>query len=255
MGVRSELRHGDTELRLVLDQPKGNILSRALIRELAKALRPIGQSVGVKLVTIEGAGGHFSYGASIEEHRPGAIAEVLGELHDLVRQMLATPAPTAAIVRGKCLGAGFEVALACDMVFAQVDAVLGVPEIVLGVFPPAASALLPARVGQSRAAAAILTGQALPASHWVEAGLIHLSAAGEELDAAVDSWFETNLAPRSAAALGCAALATRRGLRNHVDVVLPELERFYLDTLMRTSDAVEGIEAFIGKRSPAWRHA
>ena len=253
--VRSESRHGDMHVRLVLDQPKGNILSRALIGELARALRTIERSPTVKLVTIEGAGSHFSYGASIEEHRPAAIAEVLGELHDLVRRLLALPAPTAAVVRGKCLGAGFEVALACDMVFAETDAVLGVPEIVLGVFPPAASALLPARVGQSRAAAAILTGQGLPASHWVEAGLIQLTAGRDELEAAIDSWFDANLAPRSAAALRCAALATRRGLRNHVDVVLPELERFYLETLMRTSDAVEGIEAFIGKRSPVWRHA
>ena len=138
--IRADTRHGGSHLRLILDRPKANILSIALMRELRGALGDVGRRPQVRLVTIEGAGDHFSYGASVEEHRADRIAEALGELHALVRDLLACPAPTAAVVRGRCLGGGFEIALACDLIFAATTAVLGVPEIALGVFPPAAAA-------------------------------------------------------------------------------------------------------------------
>jgi len=139
--------------------------------------------------------------------------------------------------------------------FASSTAVMGIPEITLGVFPPAATALLPPKIGSSRAAGAILTGQAHPVAYWAEAGLVELTAPAQELQAAVDHWFQIHLAGLSAAALQCAAIATRVGLRRHVEAVLPELEGYYLETLMGTNDAVEGITAFIEKRAPVWRHA
>ncbi len=253
--IRSELRHGGGHLRLVLDQPKGNIVSLAMIRDLGRALSAVPGSPAVKLVTIEGAGDHFSYGASVEEHRPAVVGDMLREFHRLILGLLAVPAPTAALVRGRCLGGGFEVALSCDLLFASTTAVLGVPEIALGVFPPAAAALLPLRVGASRAASAVLTGQARPVDYWVGAGLVELTAPAQELEAAVDQWFDANLAQRSAAALRCAALASRVAVRRHVELVLPELERLYLDTLMRTRDAAEGIAAFLDKREPVWSHS
>lgn len=253
--VRSERRHGDAHLRLIIDQPKANILSIAVMRALRRALVEAQQSEQVKLVTIEGAGDHFSYGASVEEHRADVIAAALGELHGLIRDLLELQAPTAAVVRGRCLGGGFEVALACDVIFASTTAVLGVPEITLGVFPPAAMALLPLRVGASRATGPVLTGQTAPATKWQETGLIELVAPAQELEAAVDHWFDAHLAPRSAAALRYAAYALRTGARHHLAQVLPELEDLYLNRLMRTKDAVEGIEAFIEKRPPVWSHA
>jgi cyclohexa-1,5-dienecarbonyl-CoA hydratase len=253
--VRTQTRHDGGHLQLILDQPKANILSIAMMRELRGALAEVRNAPHVRLVTIEGAGDHFSYGASIEEHRADSIAAALGELHGLVRDLIACPAPTAAIVRGRCLGGGFEVALACDLIFAATTAVLGVPEITLGVFPPAASALLPPRVGASRTAAAVLTGRTTRCEDWAAAGLIELVAPPQELQAIVDHWFVANLASRSAAALRCAAQAARLSLALQVDATLPRLEQLYLDTLMRTRDAGEGIEAFIEKRQPQWVHA
>lgn len=253
--VRAESRRAGAHLRLIVDEAKSNILSTAVIRDLRAALIEGARSPHVKLATIEGAGDHFSYGASVEEHLPGAIYGALVELHGLVRDLLALPAPTAALVRGRCLGGGFEIAIACDLIFAGATSVMGVPEVGLGVFPPAASALLPLRIGVSRAASAILTGQVAPIEHWKTAGLIELVAPPQELLQAVDHWFDAHLAGKSAAALRHAALASRRSLRREVDEVLPELERLYLDSLMRTHDAVEGIKAFIEKRQPAWSDA
>jgi cyclohexa-1,5-dienecarbonyl-CoA hydratase len=253
--VRSEARRGGGHLRIVIDEPTANILSIAVIQAIRQALVGLASSPSLKLVTIEGAGDHFSYGASVEEHRPDRIGAALTELHGLVGDLLAVPAPTGAIVRGRCLGGGFEAALACDLVFAGSTAVLGVPEIALGVFPPAAAAMLPIRVGATRAASAVLTGRTAPADAWAAIGLVELVAPPQELHAAVDHWFDANLGPRSAVALRCAARATRATMRRQVETVLPELEHLYLDTLMRSRDAVEGIDAFLEKRPAVWSHA
>jgi len=253
--VRSEMRRGGDHLRLVIDEPKANIISIAVMQALRRELAGLKSAPPLKLVTIEGAGDHFSYGASVEEHRPDRIGEALAELHGVIDDLLDVPAPTAAVVRGRCLGGGFELALACDLVFASTTAVLGVPEIALGVVPPAAAARLPVRIGATRAGSAVLTGRTSPVSAWVGVGLVELVAPPQELLAAVDHWFDAHLASRSAVALRCAAVATRATMRRQVEAVLPELEHLYLDTLMRSRDAVEGIEAFLEKRPALWSHA
>jgi cyclohexa-1,5-dienecarbonyl-CoA hydratase len=207
----------------------------------------------VKLVTIEGAGSDFSFGASIPEHSPDRIATVLPEMHALLEDLLDLPATTAAIVRGRCLGGGFELALACDLIFAADDATFGLPEINLGVFPPAASVLLPLRVGPARAVQAILTGRSQPASECRASGLFAGLAPADSLDAAVGAWFDENLRPKSAAALRHAVIAARGAMRAQVRALLPDAERLYLEELMRTHDAVEGIEAFLQKRAPRWQ--
>jgi len=248
-------RRDGQHVRLIVDRPKGNIITGEVIAALRASLADLPVSGGVKLVTLEGAGDHFSFGASVEEHLPDTIDRVLPELHALVRDLLAVPAPTAAVVRGRCLGGGFELALACDLIFASQDAVLGVPEITLGVFPPAAASLLPFKVGAARAAEAVLTGEAWAAARWAELGLVSFVAPAAELDQAVDRFFETRLMPRSAVGLRHAAAAARAALRAGVEPRLAELEELYLTRLMRTHDAVEGITAFIEKRAPRWRNA
>jgi cyclohexa-1,5-dienecarbonyl-CoA hydratase len=235
-----------------LYHPKGNAITAEMVEALSAALGPVAENPHLKLITIQGAGADFSFGASVPEHAPDRIGQVLPAMHRLLEDLLDAPAPTAAIVQGRCLGGGFELALACDFLFAADDAVFGLPEIALGVFPPAASALLPLRAGAARAARAILTGATQGAAEWEEAGLVHFRAPRESLAARVDQWFDEHLAPKSAAALRHAAAAARHGLLAHFRATVPELERLYLDDLMRTQDAVEGIAAFVEKRAPRW---
>ena len=113
--------------------------------------------------------------------------------------------------------------------------------------------LLPPRVGASRAARAIITGDPRPAKYWHEAGLLSLVARNVALiDAAMD-WFDRHLAPRSAAALSHAAEASRASLRALAEPALDAAERRYLEGLLKTADAVEGIQAWIEKRQPEWK--
>lgn len=254
-GLRVERARGGAHLRLTLDRPKGNVVTAEMIGDLRTALAAVGRADGVKLITLEASGTNFSYGASVEEHVADRIAAVLAGLNGAVVDLLRAPAPTIAVVRGRCLGGGFELVLACDLVFASEDALFGVPEVGLGVFPPAAAALLPERVGASRAARAVLGGESLPASWWAQAGLVDRIVPADSLETEVDRWFAQGAAPRSAAALAHAAEAARARLVRTVPPLLADLERQYLDRLMLTHDATEGIAAFIERRSPRWRDA
>ena len=250
------LRVDDTGARaaILIAHPKGNILTAAIIADVRDALQRCAGVPGLKLISIEGQGEDFSFGASIEEHTSAVIRDALPMMHGLIAALLDAPAPTAAIVRGRCLGGGFELALACDLIFAAADAVFGLPEIALGVFPPAASVLLPLRVGHARAGEAVLTGTNRPAAYWEHAGLVAMTARASELASCVDAWFEEHLAPRSSAALRYAAAASRAGIVAQVRGTLPALERLYLDELMKTHDASEGVDAFLQKRAPRWRN-
>jgi cyclohexa-1,5-dienecarbonyl-CoA hydratase len=243
---------GQTRAAFTLYHPRGNIITREMVAAVRSALESAAENPHLKLITIQGAGADFSFGASIPEHAPGEIVHALPEMHALVYELLEAPAPTAALVRGRCFGGGFEVALACDFIVAEEDATFSLPEIALGVFPPAASALLPYRLGGSLASRLILTGESVDAGLMHARGLVTLLARREQLEADVEEWFTSRFAARSAAALRHASAAARMGLVAHVRELLPQLERLYLEDLMRTQDAAEGIAAFMARRPPAW---
>ena len=166
-----------TRAAFTLHHPKGNILTLEMIRGLRAALTSVSGNAHLKLITITGAGEDFSFGASIPEHAPGMIDQVLPEMHALIYELLDAPAPTAALVRGRCFGGGFELVLACDMIFADRGARFALPEIALGVFPPVASALLPYKAGSLPASYAILTGEETDAATWHSRGLVSMLAA------------------------------------------------------------------------------
>ena len=242
-----------TRASLVFSHPKGNIITLELVQQMRAAFEDLSRFRHLKLVTVEGAGADFSLGADIAEHAPGVIDRVLPETHELISECLEFPAPTAAIVRGRCLGGGFELALACDFIFAADDATFGLPEIALGVFPPAASVLLPKRVGAARSAGPILTGQSKSAAAWHIDGLVEAVMPPADLASFITDWFERALAPHSAEALRQALTASRGALAAAARAELPAVERLYLNELMRTRDAIEGVDAFLNKRSPRWQ--
>ena len=238
---------------LVLGGGRGNLLSLDLVRALGEHLHALESERGIKWLTIEGSDGHFSYGARIQEHTPEMMRTVLPETHRIIKRLLAFPAPTAALVEGRCLGGGFELAVACDDIIALDTATFGLPEIRLAAFPPAAAALLPLRVGASRATRAIVTGQTQDARYWHDAGLLSMVAPQAGLLDAATAWFDANLAPHSAAALSHAVTAARATLRAQAEPALDRAERDYLTGLLETEDAVEGVSAWLEKRPPMWK--
>lgn len=235
--------------RVVVGRGKGNILDRATLIALAGVFREARHTPALKAVTLEGAGEHFSYGASIHEHLPERVEDLLAASRELVDAMLDSDVVTIAVVRGQCLGGGLEVAALCHRVVAAGHATFGQPEISLGVFAPLASIVLPERIGRARAEDLCLTGRAIGAEEARAIGLVDELAPGDPWEAAL-AWMRRHFDPLSASSLGLAAKAIRLGWAARIRQELPALERLYLSELMRTADAVEGLRAFIEKRRP-----
>ncbi len=241
-------------LRLRLSRPKANVVDAEMIAALdaafAEATRPAPGQPALRGVLLDAEGPHFSFGASVEEHLPATFRRMLSSLHALVLRMLEHPVPILLAIRGQCLGGGLEVAMAGHVLFAAPDAKLGQPEIVLGVFPPAASALLPERVSRAAAEDLLLSGRSIDGVEAARIGLVTGAAADPE--AAALAWFDAHAAKHSAAALRLAALAARRDLAARVRAKLSALEELYASDLMNTRDAVEGLTAFLEKRPVQW---
>jgi cyclohexa-1,5-dienecarbonyl-CoA hydratase len=251
MLTTTSLYDGQVE-HLLLANGKGNILNAALLGALRDHLKTLGRPQ-LKLLVFEGAGKHFSFGASVEEHLPGQVESMLPGFHNLFRELEDVGVPTLAVVRGACLGGGFELATWCGRVFVSPSANLGVPEITLGVFPPIAAMGLRWRTGGNVASELVLTGRSVPAQEAVAIGLAE--ACVEDPAAAWRAWFEAHLSPRSAPAVRFAWKASRAPVRRALREELPELERLYLEELMACQDPVEGLTAFIERRKPDWSHA
>jgi len=245
-----ELEKDGALLRLRLSRPKANIVDAAMIAALRAALREHLPGVRLRAVLLEAEGPHFSFGASVEEHLPESCAAMLRELHALILQLVASTAPVLVAVRGQCLGGGLELAAAGHLIFAAPGATFGQPEIKLAVFAPAASCLLPERIGQSRAEDLLFSGRGIGAEEAHRIGLVN--ALADDPSQAAIAYFEEHLAKRSAGSLRFAVRAARFDFVARVRRKLAEVERLYLKELMTTHDAVEGLTAFIAKRPPVW---
>ena len=239
-------------LRLRLARPKANILDAEMIAVLERAFAGHAGNSGLRGVLIDHEGPHFSFGASVEEHRPAQCAAMLKGLHGLLARMLAWPAPILVAARGQCLGGGLEFACAGSLIFAGRDAQFGQPEMKLGVFAPAASVLLPARIGQARAEDLLLSGRSIDAPTALAWGLA--SDVAEDPAFAALAYFDAHLVGKSASSLGYALRAARAPLAQAAERRLAEVETLYLEGLMRTRDALEGLQAFMEKRTPKWEH-
>ncbi len=239
-------------LRLRLARPKANVLDAAMIAALDEAIASGSENRNLIAAIIDHEGPNFSFGASVAEHLPENCAAMLAALHALLSRMLFWPRPILVAARGQCLGGGLELALAGMLIFAARDAIFGQPEMKLGVFAPAASVLLPARIGQARAEDLLHSGRSIDASTALSWGLV--SAVGEDPEALALDFFQKYLSDKSAAALSFGVQAVRSDFAAAMNKRLLIVERQYLQGLMKTHDAVEGLNAFLAKRLPKWEH-
>ena len=251
--VKAWIERDGKLLRLRLDRPKANILDAAMNAALEDALTQHAGNPGLRGVLIDSAGGHFSFGASIEEHLPASCSKMLEGFHRLVLKIFAWEVPVLMVVRGQCLGGGLEVVSAGHLIFAAPDAKFGQPEIRIGVFAPAASCLLPERVPLAIAEDLLLSGRSIGAEEALRTGLVN--AIADDPEAAALEYFDNHLAPKSAKSLRYATRAARQDTAERVAGKLKKVEKIYLDELMVTADAVEGLTAFIERRPARWRDA
>jgi cyclohexa-1,5-dienecarbonyl-CoA hydratase len=228
-------------------KPPANILDKSVTEALTHALETeVGQDT--KLVVFQGNGAHFSFGASVEEHQRAQAPGMLHAFHGLFHALARISVPTCALVSGRCLGGGLELAAWCTRIYVTPDARLAQPEIVLGVVAPMASLILPWRVGGGRALEICTTGRNLDAHEAVAIGLA--TSVTDDLEGAWRSYYTEQLTAKSATSLRFAERCCRLDLLRRMKDDLPELERIYVEELMSTHDANEGIAAFIERRTP-----
>jgi len=243
---------GGALLRLRLARPKANVIDAEMIAAFASAFSAYRNDTRLLAALVDHEGPHFSFGASVEEHLPEHCERMLKGLHALLGAMLDWPRPILVSVKGQCLGGGLEFAMAGSLLFVSPDARLGQPEVKLGVFAPAASVLLPLRVGQARAEDLLLSGRSIDGATAVAWGLA--SGMADDPTSLGLEYFENHLMGKSAAALAHAVRAAREPFADLARARLDDVEALYLEKLMITRDANEGLRAFIDKRQPVWEH-
>ncbi len=247
--------HNNSVAQIIFDDGKGNVLDSIMMAELQEILDTFKQNKDLKLITFEGAGKHFSFGASVEEHTKDAAATMLKSFHQLFYSLRDLAIPTLAKISGQCLGGGMEVAIMCNFLLADKTAKMGQPEIILGVFPPPASVILPEKIGVSRAEDIILTGRSLSADEAKTFGILNdVFEDKAALEIGVNTFIEQHILPKSASSLRFGVRASRAKFNHILTNFLQQLEQMYVNQLMNTNDANEGINSFLEKRKPEWKN-
>lgn len=236
---------------ILLTNPPLNVIDFLMMEELAEVLDEVEARSDISVIVLSGEGKAFSAGVDVAAHTPDKVEAVLRKFHAVIRAIAASKKVTIAAAHGNCLGGGAELAIVCDLVYTSMSAQWGFPEIKLGCYPPVACTALAALVGQKRAADLILTGATINGIEAAAMGLANRAVPAEELATAVDQMVR-ELSRLSPAALAMTKKAMYAWDAMHFDKGLARAEKIYLEELMATADAREGIRAFMEKREPRW---
>ena len=250
-----KFRIEDRVARITLARPPVNIFSIVMMREINEALNSCALIRDLAAIVFDAAPDcrAFSAGVAVEEHVADTVFQMLDSFHAIFRALEQIGRPTIALVDGPALGGGCELITACDIVVASQRARFGQPEIKIGVFPPVGAVLLPRVIGDKRARELILTGDLIDAEEALRLGLVNYVLPTEELEEKLSELLG-KFRELSAAALEHARRAIDSAQARSLDASLNEVENMYLHELMKTTDATEGVNAFIEKRKPVWRN-
>jgi cyclohexa-1,5-dienecarbonyl-CoA hydratase len=237
--------------RVFLRHPPLNVIDVPMMEELAQVLTEIESRSDISVIVISGEGRGFSAGVDVAAHAPDKVEAMLLKFHAVIRLLVASRKVTIAMVHGSCLGGGAELAMVCDLVYTAQTAKWGFPEIKLGCYPPVACTGLAALVGQKRAAELILTGKTISGDEATAMGLANCSVPQAELSTTVEQTIG-QLTELSGVSLAITKKAVYAWDAMHFDKGLARAEKIYLEELMKTADAQEGIRAFMEKRKPDW---
>jgi cyclohexa-1,5-dienecarbonyl-CoA hydratase len=238
--------------RITLQNPPLNIIDIPMMEELAQALARIEANPQIAAIVLSGLQQAFSAGVDVAAHTLENVATMLTKFHAIFHAIVGSTKVSIAAVRGHCLGGGAELAMVCDLVYTSETATWGFPEIKLGCYPPVAVTVLSALIGHRHAADLILTGRNISGREAANIGLVNSALADSEVETAVQEMID-HLEKLSPAALAVTKKAMYGWHAIHFDKGLARAEKIYLEDLMKTEDAQEGIAAFMERREPEWK--
>ena len=248
--IQTELKEGVATL--TLNRAPLNVLNIEMMEEINTYLESLSKEKTLKLLVIQAAGKAFSAGVDVGEHLGDLVYKMIEVFHKMFRLMDGLKVPSVSVVNGSALGGGCELAVYCDMVIATEKAKFGQPEIQVGVFPPIAALAFPRVMGRKKALELILSGDIITAQEALTLGMVNKivpeAALAEEVSKFVEKFKKL-----SGMVLKLTKEATLAGLNDDMERGLRAIEKIYLDRLMKTNDAIEGLKAFLDKRKPAWK--
>jgi enoyl-CoA hydratase/carnithine racemase len=240
-------------VRCTINRPPLNLFDPSLIRALRRGFRELADDESVRVVVLAGSGRAFTAGMNVNVLRDldaKQAKRLISDLHEAIEAVHEAPYPVVGEVNGACLGAGFELAMACDLRVAADTATFGLPEVRVGVPSVIEAALLPALVGPGRAAEMLLCATPMTAEQAVACGLINRVVPAERLRQSVDELVGQILA----CAPGAIRLQKELMIRwRQTD--LATAVRFGINAFAAayaTGEPQEGARAFLEKRSPDW---
>ena len=248
-----ESRFEDGLGTITLNRPPVNVLNIAMMEEINDVLKEWQGKKDMKVVLFNAKGKCFSAGVDVGEHMGGLAPKMIKVFHGMFRLMDKLGIPTVASIYSSCLGGGCELAIFCDLVVSSKSSKLGQPEIQVGVFPPIAAQIMPRIIGRKAAMDLILSGRIISAEEALQMGLVNKVVADEELESATTEFIKPYL-KLSAEVLRKTKKAIMAGLMDDLEPSLKIIEDIYLNELMKTVDAQEGLKSFLEKRKPEWKN-
>ncbi|MDI6708332.1 MAG: enoyl-CoA hydratase/isomerase family protein [Candidatus Thermoplasmatota archaeon] len=247
------IERDESKVKIILNRPPLNILNIEMLEEINIALNRFCDDSNLRAVIIAAHGKAFSAGVDIKDHTEEKVDKMIKVFHEMFKNLSLTKAPTIALVNGVALGGGCELALFCDLVVASEKAEFGQPEIKVGVFPPIAAIIFPKLTGIKKTLELILTGETITANEAKELGLINIVLPAENFDALADEFIK-KIITNSAVVLHLAKRSIYDTAGLSYDNAIKKIEDLYLNKLMKTEDAKEGLRAFLEKRKPVWKN-
>ena len=239
--------------RIIFNKPPLNILNIEMMKEINQALKDF-QGKNLKVLILNANGKAFSAGVDVSDHTKDKVAEMINVFHEIFKNLYKINAPTVALVNGAALGGGCEVATFCDIVIASEKSKFGQPEIMVGVFPPIAAAIFPKLMWSKKALELMLTGETIRANEAKELGLVNHILPVENFEVEAEKFVNEKLANNSAVVLQLTKRAFMEGATQNYSESIKKIEDIYLNELMKTNDANEGLAAFLEKRQPIWKN-
>ena len=249
--IRFEI--SDEVARITLNHPDKNVLTVAMMVEMAEAIESLNGRGDVKAIMLDSSQKAFSYGISLEDSKPDRVFQTLDAFNRVFQALMEVSKPLIVVVNGPAIGAGCELVAFGDMVIATTNARFAQPEVTLGVFPPFAAVMLPALIGPKKTYELILTGRSIDAQEALQLGFVNRVVSEAELGKTM-----AEVLARIGQFSGPVLEMTKKVISSTLGVPLAEAMKMshdvYLNQLMALEDAQEGLRAVLEKRKPVWKN-
>jgi cyclohexa-1,5-dienecarbonyl-CoA hydratase len=239
--------------KITLNRPPLNVMNIGMMKEINIAIEALKHDIKLKVLIFGGEGKAFCAGVDVADHTREKAEEMIHVFHKIFFNLTRIKAPTIALVNGAALGGGCELATFCDIVLASEKSKFGQPEIKVGVLAPIAAVIFPWYMNMRKTMELLLTGETFSAKKAKEYGLVNAVFPDEKFEEETKEFID-KITDNSSVVLQLTKMAVDEAFGENYHTGVAQVENIYLNKLMNTHDANEGLKAFLQKRKPIWKN-